>query len=363
MDRLVKRVNDEFVGNGASLSLTNMWGAFASDIVVGYCLERPYDFILNPNFRAEFNDAMVDLVKPVHFFTQFPFLLRILQLLPDRLVVILSPMMRSVLAFKDQMTNQIVEAKSMHASGEKNPVSQGIFAALLDSGLPPEELETQRLQHEAGSVIGAGLETTTYALSTCSYHLLANPRVLGKLKTELAAAIPDPRSPPGLDALERLPYLSAVVNEALRFAYGVTQRLHRTCPTPVVYSSTFDKTDYEIPPGLVISMDNYAVAHDPWIYGPDPYDFRPERWEGEALAPDGKPLRNYLVPFGRGTRRCLGMYLAYADIFIGLASFFRRFDCELFETNRDAVDVYYDKFVPGPKPGTKGVRCKVVAGR
>lgn len=58
MDCLSKRVKTEFTANGSVLNMTNMWGAFTADIVVGYCLEKPYDFIMNPDFRAEFSDAM-----------------------------------------------------------------------------------------------------------------------------------------------------------------------------------------------------------------------------------------------------------------------------------------------------------------
>ena len=58
MDRVCQRVSSEFLANGSVLTLNNMWGAFASDIVVGYTLEKQYDFILKPDFRAEFSEAL-----------------------------------------------------------------------------------------------------------------------------------------------------------------------------------------------------------------------------------------------------------------------------------------------------------------
>jgi hypothetical protein len=58
MNRLCKRVISEYLANDSILNLNNMWGAFTSDIVVGYCLENSYDFIMKPDFRAEFSDAM-----------------------------------------------------------------------------------------------------------------------------------------------------------------------------------------------------------------------------------------------------------------------------------------------------------------
>jgi cytochrome P450 len=285
-------------------------------------------------------------------------MIKSLKLFPEWLIEILSPPMKSVNWFNWQMEEQILRAKAIHASEEKDAGTPTLFRALLESDLPSNELTTKRLQHEAISVIGAGIETTMYTLSTCSYHLLANPPIMKKLCDELVAAIPDPDRIPDLDTLMNLPYLTCVLNEALRFGYGTPQRIPRLSPTPIVYSAS-DK-QYFIPVGSVVSMDHYSASHDPHFFAPDPLTFRPERWKDNAKAPDGKPLTKYLIAFGRGTRSCVGMQLAYADLYIGLASFFRRFECELFETERDAVDVYLDSFVPRPKPGTKGVRVKVL---
>ncbi|KAF2129626.1 cytochrome P450 [Dothidotthia symphoricarpi CBS 119687] len=344
LDRLCNRNESEFVG------------AFASDIVVGYCPEKPYDFILNPDFRAQFSDAMVDLLDPIYFITQFPWTIKSLKLLPDWLVVLLSPPMWSVMTFNKEMETRIKHAKAAYASGEKNMAIPSLFTALLESDLPPTGLSTKRLQHEAISVIGAGIKTTMYTLSTCSYHLIANPQTLGRLCAELDSAIPDPDHLLDLDTLMQLPYLTNVVNEALRFGYGISQRIPRLSSTPMVYHTP--EVDYQLPVGSIVSMDHYTASDDPNLF-PDSFAFQPKRWENKAKAPDGKSLTRYLVVFGCGTRSCVGMQLAYADLYIGIVSFFRRFECTLFETERDAVDLYLDSFVPRAKPGTRGVRVHV----
>ncbi|KAI1160687.1 cytochrome P450 [Nemania serpens] len=366
MDRLCERVATEYlnVDNDSILSLSRMWEAFTGDVVVGYCLEKSYDFIMNPDFRAEFSEAMISLLEPVHFITQFPWIIKTLKLLPDWLVAIISPPMSTVLAFNNEMKAQIIRAKQIHSSGEKhvgaNESSNTLFTAILESDLPPQELEIGRLQHEAIGLIGGAVETTSYALIVCSYHVLSNKDVLEKLRSELRTAIPRIQDTPDVDTLMRLPYLTSVINEALRFSYGTPQRMPRLYPTPIIYSSPDGET-YHLPVGSIISMDNYTASHDSWAF-PSPFEFRPGRWENDPRAPDGKSLSTYLVAFSRGTRNCVGMQLAYAELYIGLATFFRRFDCELFETGRDAVDCYYDRFVPKPKPGTHGVRVKVLDG-
>ena len=66
-----------------------------------------------------------------------------------------------------------------------------------------------------------------------------------------------------------------------------------------------------------------------------------------------------MISFGRGPRSCIGMNLAYAQMYIVMANVFRKFDLELFDTDRSAVDCAKDMFVPHPMPGTKGVRVLV----
>lgn len=79
--------------------------------------------------------------------------------------------------------------------------------------LPPEEVSLTRLQHEAISVTGAGIETTMRALSLACFHIIANPPVHQRLREELYAAIPDNFNHLTWDALSQLPYLSAYIEE------------------------------------------------------------------------------------------------------------------------------------------------------
>lgn len=46
-----------------------------------------------------------------------------------------------------------------------------------------------------------------------------------------------------------------------------------------------------------------VMLHDNPSLFPNPRSFEPERW----LQPSKGQLRKYLVPFGKGSRQCLGM--------------------------------------------------------
>jgi cytochrome P450 len=222
-----------------------------------------------------------------------------------------------------------------------------VFKELLDSGLPPEEITIQRLSEEAQAVVAAGQVTTAHFLKMTSFHVLANPEILRKLKEELKSAMSSDGSLPSLSRLEQLPYLSAVISEGFRKSYGVTQRLPRVSPdAPLIYK------DWVIPAGTPVGMTSIFM-HDNPQYFPNPEVFDPDRW---LKADSERRLGKYLVNFSKGTRSCLGMNLAKAEIFLIMAAVFHRFDMELFETDRSDVEIVHDYFNPSPKNDSKGVR-------
>ncbi len=101
MVRLCDRLDRDFRGTGQVLPINDMWGCFTSDSIVEYAFERQYHFIEEPNLRAPFTDAMMDLCEPVHYVTQFPWAFKLLKLLPDSTVEKLSPDMKAVNQFNN----------------------------------------------------------------------------------------------------------------------------------------------------------------------------------------------------------------------------------------------------------------------
>ena len=230
IQRLCSRIENEYAGNSRPLVLNDVWGCLTSDTVVGYCFERSYHFIDEQNFKASFPIAMEDLVNGVHYVTQFPWLSTTFQTLPGWILAALQPSMKSVIDFNNvgslfpnegvfahrvqRMTSQIIDVLSNRGDSQEKSPQDTIFNALLESDLPPEELSLPRLQHEAISVVGAGLETTKWALTVGCFHILDNPPVLSRLRAELMSAIPDPMSVPALPEIQNLTYLSAVIEES-----------------------------------------------------------------------------------------------------------------------------------------------------
>ena len=236
----------------------------------------------------------------------------------------------------------------------KDATHPTIFHQLLNSDGPVEEKSLGRLNDEAVTVIGAGMVTTANVLAVTSYYILEQPHILHRLRAELQAAMPDQTTLAPLMQLERLPYLTAIINEGLRLSHGIVHRLQRVAPDRAL---TFN--GWTIPSGTAVSMSGFMIHINPAIF-PEPQEFRPERW----LKQDSTArLQKYLISFSKGTRACQGINFAYAELYLTLAAVFRRLNLELYQTTRADVDVVHDFLVGVPRLDSKGIRVTVESSR
>lgn len=230
-----------------------------------------------------------------------------------------------------------------------------IFHEILNEpSLPDSEKTESRMRAEAESFVGAGTLTSAHMLALTSYFILATPGVLKTLMAELERAMPDPNSNPSQSVFESLPYLNAVMDEGFRLSYGSMHRLSRSHP-----NEELQYKNWTIPRGTPVGFCNYFLHLNPTLF-PEPRSFKPERW----LSLDQKErqkLRAYLNNFGRGSRQCVGMRLAYAELYLTLGYLFRRLGnrMELFDTQYERDIAYVqDYFIPAPSKESRG--CRVV---
>jgi cytochrome P450 len=158
-----------------------------------------------------------------------------------------------------------------------------LLRARDEEGNPMSDAE---LRDELMTMLAAGHETTATALAFSFDLLMRNPRVLGRLRDELAA---------GEDT-----YLDAVVTESLRLR-PVIDAAERTLTKPRVVG------DWELPTGIRVYPAIVVVHRREDLY-PQADRFRPERF-----LDDGAESYSWL-PFGGGIRRCIGAALAQAEM-------------------------------------------------
>ena len=238
--------------------------------------------------------------------------------------------------------------KQVLQGGENDKTSHAtVFHALRDDpGLPNSEKNLPRLVAEAASLVGAGTLTTAHTLSTTTYFVLENPTILHRLLAELDAS-----DATTVQELEKLTYLNAVFTEGLRLSYGTIHRLSRVHP-----DNELDFQGWSIPAGTPVGTTSYFTHQNEKVFA-SPRKFDPDRWldaSPEAHAEMTRCLGN----FGRGTRQCVGMNLAYAEVYLTLASVFRRLGrkMELHNTIRERdVDMVHDFFISFPRVDSKGV--------
>ena len=171
----------------------------------------------------------------------------------------------------------------------------------------------QHIQDELQTFLFAGHETSALAMTWAMYHLHTHPETLTKLRQEL-------KSVPDEDAaqLAQVPYLKAVVQETLRMNPIVTEVI-RVLKQPLTLGS------YQIPAGYGVAPAA-AIAHYNVETYPEPDRFRPERFLERSFSPFE------YMPFGGGSRRCIGAAFAGFEMAIVLGTLLKRFEFQLLET-------------------------------
>lgn len=341
VDTLCARLRD-FQREEKVAVLNLAWSCFTNDVVSEYAFGKSYNYLENSHdFHTDIHDALCNVGDMFHVLRTIPWVIGPMQKLPRWIVKLLDPKTLSFLNFQRDIASQIkaiITGSDEHYNSSTQP---SIFHEILNSSLPPEEKLHDRLWQEGQTIIGAGTETTAWALTLTTVHVLSNPSIRQKLLEELRQLFELTGERPTFNQLEQLPYLGAVISEGLRLSHGVTTHLQRVSPDSAL---TFNS--WQIPPGTPVSMSAILIHQNPDIF-PDPQAFRPDRW----LTTRSLNLKRYLVSFSKGSRQCLGMNLAYAELYLGLAYVLWRFPrAELVAgTALDDVEVVADYFIPVPR--------------
>ncbi|RAK96671.1 cytochrome P450 [Aspergillus ibericus CBS 121593] len=331
------------------VNLSNAFAALASDVITYYCFGKRWGFVEDEHFRSEIHKNNEENTEHCHLDRFFPFVPELMRRIPGQVLALLLPSKAAAFEFQAALFQTIT--MNMQAGSTSTKENRTIFQKLTDPSLPAEERSLRRVQDEVFTLLGAGTETTASTLMVMIYHVSRNESIRDKLRTELKQVMPTPTSAVTWTELEKLPYLTAVLNESLRLSYGVIMRLPRVAPT-----ETLRYKDYAIPPGTPMSTSTYFIHRNPDIF-PEPDKFDPERWI--RAAERGQNLSRYLVSFMRGSRACVGMNLAYIELYLTIAHLVRRFDFTLHNTSPEDVRITRDRIIPCTDKGMLWVYARV----
>lgn len=321
IDRLCQSLKRENA-KGKSCDMLFAYRCFSLDTIVSYCFAQDVHATEAKDFKAPLTIAMDASLPAMVLFRHFELLRKMVFGMPGWLTKLTSPDLAGLVdlhAMVRKQINEVVEDKSA-LQKTSHPT---IYNRLLDpelnktAGVPP----VGSLFEEALALFFGGAESAGTTSMVGTYHLLSNPPILARLKSELESLWPDSQldTIPRLEDLERLPYLTAIIKESLRMSPSVPSPLPR-----VVSPTGATILDHEVPGGTVVAQSLIFVHMDPEIF-PNPKKFDPERW----LQPNSAALEKHLVAFSKGPRMCLGQTLAMCELYLAFAAVFRRFELEM----------------------------------
>ncbi len=193
------------------------------------------------------------------------------------------------------------EISERRASGERG---QDILSLLLDaSDEDGNTLSDLQIRDEVMTLLFAGHDTTTSTVSFMFYELARNPQVTERLVAEqdreLAGSAPAAAQLVGGE----LAQLEMVLDETLR-------KYPPAWVGPRRAVDSFEFAGHTIPARAFVNYCSWASHHLPDVFD-QPEEFRPDRFTPEAKAAMAKGA---YVPFGGGSRTCIGMRFGQLEV-------------------------------------------------
>ncbi|KAK1516903.1 averantin oxidoreductase [Colletotrichum costaricense] len=210
---------------------------------------------------------------------------------------------------------------------ERNTDKADIWKLVLSQ---PEgkQIDKFDMYNNASVFMVAGSETTATILSGVTYLLLRNPDKLALLVSEIRGV--DSEDDLDIQRLSALPYMTAVLNEALRWYPPVPVGVWREVP-----EGGSAVAGHWIPEKTRVSVPQFPANHSPRNFK-DPEAFIPERWiPGPEYESNTKEV---VQPFSIGPRNCIGINLAWHEMRLILAKTLWNFDLSLCQESENWSD-------------------------
>lgn len=222
------------------------------------------------------------------------------------------------------------------------------------------------LRHELLGIFVAGRDTTATLLSNLFFVLARHPDITTRLRAEIAAQLGGrddtttttdnnnndekgemTQTPPTLDDLKAMPYLTACINETLRL-YPIVQGSSRVAikDTVLPRGGGRDGSKPVLVPRGTLAIYHYYIMHSRTdLWGDDALEFRPERWEekrkkqrrdaaggsgsgrgtGTTTTTTTTSSSWDFLPFGGGPRNCIGQQFALLEAGYAAVRLLQRF--------------------------------------
>ncbi|KAJ5373922.1 Cytochrome P450 oxidoreductase [Penicillium concentricum] len=227
---------------------------------------------------------------------------------------VLNLALKQVVKFRQKMSAQLVTGPS------------SFVQRLLEHQVAhPDSITDRELNTHAFGNVTAGADTTAIAMRTIMFNVIKHPEIYDTLCREIReeARLTIPIT---YGAASTLPYLDAVIKEALR--------IHP--PNGVMFGRTVPPEGATIcgkfmPGGTEVGISPWVVHYDPELF-PEPEKFQPERWLSKDADLVAQRKRS-IFAFSAGSHTCLGKNISLVEITKLVASLLVQYDLELVDPN------------------------------
>jgi len=252
--------------------------------------------------------------------------------------------MRDIVDTLHNISVEIFEAKkeALEKGDEAvtQQISQGkdIMSILMRANISASEderLSREELLGQMSSLTFAAMDNTSSMLAHFLYFLSTHQDVQRKLRQEIVDAR---RHHEDLEYNElfALPYLDAICRETLRLYPPVPYVMRTTRKDVILPLSTPIKgldgrkiTEVPIPNNTNVIVGILAANRNPEIWGPDSYEWKPERWLALPDSVSGARIPGVysnLMTFGGGSRACIGFKFAELEMKVVLSILIESFE-------------------------------------
>lgn len=209
----------------------------------------------------------------------------------------------------DKLIYEEIRERHLHRDSSRTDILHLLMETRDEQGEP---LCDEELHDELMALLVAGREAVATAMSWTFYWTAQNPEIKAQLMGELSVwqANPDP-----IKAF-KLPYLTAICNETLRIYPPGLLTFPRRVETPIEIGG------YWFQPGTLLTGCIY-LAHRREVTYPHPQKFSPQRFLNHKFSP------YEFLPFGGGSRRCIGQAFAQFEMKVVLATIMSQIEYEL----------------------------------
>eukprot|EP00554_Chaetoceros_debilis_P007788 CAMPEP_0194078408 /NCGR_PEP_ID=MMETSP0149-20130528/4818_1 /TAXON_ID=122233 /ORGANISM="Chaetoceros debilis, Strain MM31A-1" /LENGTH=607 /DNA_ID=CAMNT_0038759675 /DNA_START=6 /DNA_END=1829 /DNA_ORIENTATION=+ len=263
-------------------------------------------------------------------------------------------------------TRQVEDIEELENRDYANVKDPSLLRFLVD--MKGVDIDDKQLRDDLMTMLIAGHETTAAVLTWSVFELLKNPECMKEAQDEIDRVVGD--RAPTLEDIKEMKYLRLVISESLRM-YPQPPLLIRRAREENIIPAGGGGREATCIRGMDMFLALYTIHRDPKYWpNPDQFDplrftrpysnpdvpewagYDPAKWEGR-LYPNEYSTDFAYLPFGGGSRKCIGDEFATLEATVTLAMVLRRFNFEFDEDKSTDVDIQDTPYLPGHPVGMR----------